>query len=692
MTDTLPPVIDHAKLTDLGVRLFGVFSNYESDRRMIEERWLRNLRQVRKIYDPEVLAMIPADRSKAYPGITQWMVRGTIARLMQMLWPQTEDNYGVNASSMPDLSRDQLQQVLDKLVAEKGGDPATVQLTDEEIEKAIVEFAKGKAERMMLKVKDDLAEMDFITLARKIVKSAVTYNVGLAEGPLHRKVPARKWQKNMYTGKYEAIEIEKLKPLFEFCPVWEYYPDMTAVSIDKQDGEFRRRIMIRSDIEELAARPDFMADRINQYLADHVGGNYRARWWESVIKGEAKSAQATVSQKESRKFEVLSYWGGVTGHDLRAGGIDIPDADLGKTFIGDAWMLDSTVIKLKLYPFDSRIKRYHPFVFEDDDLSIFGNGQCDVLRDSQMGVGECSRALLDNMSVIGPMAEVNEDLLLPGQDLSIRKHKTWRREGDGQMANVPAVRNINIESHITELIAAINLFMGFAEKESGLPPPSVGDMSGGGSEALRTSKNASMFLGAAALPIRDTVRNYDSFTISYISALVAWNTKYDPNPSRDGDHDIIARGSTSLIAKEVLSQALNEFRASVTPDEVPHLKTRAMLKARMKVNDLPVDELMEDEDKAEQIVQQNAQIQQAAVEAQGKLVEAQVEEVLANAFKRAAEARKADASIGVNVFQTIIEGLAAGSKAQAERVKGLADNVKASAAVTAANKPTGGAK
>ena len=692
MADTLPPVINHAKLNDLGVRLFGVFSNYESDRRMIEERWLRNLRQVRKIYDPEVLAMIPADRSKAYPGITQWMVRGTIARLMQMLWPQTEDNYGVNASPMPDLSKDQLQQVLDKLVAEKGGDPATVQLTDEEIEKAIVEFAKGKAERMMLKVKDDLAEMDFITLARKIVKSAVTYNVGLAEGPLHRKVPARKWQKNMYTGKYEAIEIEKLKPLFEFCPVWEYYPDMTAVSIDKQDGEFRRRIMIRSDIEELAARPDFMADRINQYLADHVGGNYRARWWESVIKGEAKSAQATVSQKESRKFEVLSYWGGVTGHDLRAGGIDIPDADLGKTFIGDAWMLDSTVIKLKLYPFDSRIKRYHPFVFEDDDLSIFGNGQCDVLRDSQMGVGECSRALLDNMSVIGPMAEVNEDLLSPGQDLSIRKHKTWRREGDGQMANVPAVRNINIESHITELIAAINLFMGFAEKESGLPPPSVGDMSGGGSEALRTSKNASMFLGAAALPIRDTVRNYDSFTISYISALVAWNAKYDPNPSRDGDHDIIARGSTSLIAKEVLSQALNEFRASVTPDEVPHLKTRAMLKARMKVNDLPVDELMEDEDKAEQIVQQNAQIQQAAVEAQGKLVEAQVEEVLANAFKRAAEARKADASIGVDVFQTIIEGLAAGSKAQADQLKVAADHVKAGAAVTAANKPTGGAK
>jgi len=692
--DTQPPVIDEAKLDELGTTLFRNWGVYVTDRKMIEERWLRNLRQVRKIYDPEILANIPSDRSKAYPGVTQWMVRGTIARLMQMLWPATEKNYGIKPSPLPDLSQDQLQQVLDALVAMKaqGGDPAQVRLDDVEIEKAITEFASGKAERMEIKVQDDLEEMEFVTLARKVVKAAVTYNCGIAVGPLHEKVQARKWQQNPYTGKYEAVTFDKFKPLFEYLSPWDHYVDLTATSVNKQDGTFDRHIMMRSEVEALAQRPDFLSERVMKYLRDHPTGNYKAQWWESVIKGEPKSATAPVATRESRKFEALSYWGAVSGHDLKAAGIDIADDKVGSTFHANAWMLDNCVIKLKLAPFGSTIKHHHYFIFEDDDLSILGNGQCDVLRDSQLSICETARAALDNMSVIGPMVEVNMDLLTPGQDTVIKKHKTWYREGEGQAASLPAVRNINVDSHLTELQALIGMFMGFAEKESGLPAPSVGDVSGGGSEALRTSKNASMFLGAAALPIRDTVRNYDSFTISAISALVAWNQKYDPNPSRDGDHNIIARGSTSLIAKEVLSTNLNEFRASITPDEMPHLKTRAMLKARMKVNDLPLDELMEDEDTANQNIDRVQKAQEQQVQDQAELVRAQVEEALSTAFKNAALARAADSSIGVDVFETIIKGLEAGQKASAEQSRVVAEHVKAGAALIAANKPRGAAR
>ena len=671
MADT--PVLDETKLTALGDQLYRLWGTYVTDRLLIEQRWLRNLLQVRKIYDAEVLKLIPADCSKAYPGVTQWMVRGTIARLMQMLFPQTEKNYGVKNSPLPSLSKDQLQQVLDGLVAAKtpeGGDPAAVELTDEEIEKAITVFAAGKAERMEVKIADDLQEMEFITLARKVVKSAVTYSMGILRGPQHRKVPARKWQKNPYTGAYEAIEVEALKPLFEFLPVWDHYFDMTAVSLEKQDGTFDRHVMTRSEVEALAKRSDFLAERINKYLADHTAGNYRAQWWESAIKGEPKSGQASTSSKETRKFEALSYWGDISGHDLAAAGVKVAEADLGKSFYTNVWMIDRVVIKARLAPLGSEVRTHHYFVFEEDDLSIAGNGQPDVLRDSQMAICETARAALDNMSVIGPVAGVDEDYLVPGQSVSIRKHKTWRFEGlPGGKSVQSVLANVGIDSHLTELIALLNLFLSFADKESGLPPPSLGDTSGGGSEALRTSKNASMFLGAAALPIRDTVRNYDTFTISVISALVAWNAKYDPNPTRDGDHNVIARGSTSLIAKEVLSNALNEFRASITPDEVPHVKTRGMLIARMKVNDLPLDEMLEDEDAANEIIRRNAEVQQGQAQAATDLINAQVEEALGNALKRAAEARTADASIGTDVFQSLIAAMAAGAKARADEVK-----------------------
>ena len=660
MTDVQVPQINPEQLDAFGKMMFALYQTHITDRKAAEERWMQNLRQYRGIYDPEI--KIPSDQSRAYPKLTRWKIIGTVARLMQMLFPQTEKNWGIKPSPMPDLSVAQLQEVLDKLVADKaqGGDPAQVVLADEEIEKAIVDFAKGKSERMSLKIDDDLQEMEFITLARKVVFSAALYNIGVLTGPLHVKKKARTWVRNQFTGRYEAVEVDKYKPLYEFMRVWDYYPDMTAQSLDKQDGTFERHILTRQQVQELADRPDFLADRINDWLRKHQEGNYKAQWWETVMRGEPKGDR-TYATKEGRKYEAASYWGTVTGHNLRHAGVRIADADLGKSFQANVWTLEDTVIKARLAPLDDT-KRHHVFVFEDDDLSLLGNGLADVLRDSQLAVCETARATLDNASVVGPMVEVNDDLLVPGQDTSIRKHKTWRREGEGAAAGYPAVRDISVNSHLNELSAVMQMFIDFADKESGLPPQSLGDVSGGGSEALRTQKNASMFLGAAALPIRDTVRNYDSFTISVITSLVKWNEKYDPNPSRDGDHDIIARGSTSLIAKEVLAGSLENFRAGVTPDEAPHLNVRGLLEARAKANDIPVEDVLLPKDVAEQNIKAQQEASQRTQQVTEAQIHAQVQELVTRAVKNIAAAHKDDASIENDAGRLLVEALASGDE------------------------------
>lgn len=672
------PVIDESKLNEFGVRLFGLFETHKRDRKASEDRWLQNLRQFRGIYDPEVLALIGKDQSHAYPKMSRWKIIGTVARLMQMLFPNTEKNYGIRPSPLPDLSTAQLQEVLNTLVAAKaqGGDPSQVILTDEEIEKAVSKYADGKAERMELKVDDDLQEMEYITLARKVVFSATLYNIGILKGPLHLKTKARSWMRNQYTGAYTAQEVEKFKPLFEFLRVWDYYPDMTAQSLDKQDGTFERHVMTRQQIEELIQRPDFMGERIARWLNEHPQGNYTAQWWETIMKAEPKG-DIKYASKEGRKYEVLSYWGGVTGAELRASGIQVADDELGKTFRADTWMIDNTVIKAKLAPFDGEVERYHVFVFEDDDLSLMGNGQADTLRDSQLSICETARAALDNMSVVGPMAIVNDDLLTPGQDVNIRKHKTWRVENlTGNQNLSAAVGNVNIESHLAELTALLQMFIEFADKESGLPPPSLGDVSGGGSEALRTQRNASMFLGAAALPIRDTVRNFDTFTISVIKSLVKWNMTYDPNPTRDGDFNVIARGSTSLIAKEVLAQNLEAFRAGITDDERPHIKVRKLLEIRAKANDIPVEDILEDEEVANATIQHAQQAQQQEVDLKEGLVRAQVEEILTSAMKHVVDAHKSDATMSVQAFEAIVAAIHGGLGLENEATKIAADAKK----------------
>jgi hypothetical protein len=123
----------------------------------------------------------------------------------------------------------------------------------------------------------------------------------------------------------------------------------------------------------------------------------------------------------------------------------------------------------------------------------------------------------------------------------------------------------------------------------------------------------------------------------------------------------------------VLSQSLAEFKQSLTPDELPHIKTRALLIERAKANDIPIDELMEDEDKAEQIVQQNAQMQQQIQQGQMELVTAQVKEVLSKALEHEAKASSEQAAIGTTVLQTIIDAINTGNKHAVAQAKTLID-------------------
>lgn len=667
MTDaTLAPTLNPESMKAIGQRLSNLFDKYSKDRKPAEERWLKNLRQFRGIYDKDV--MIPKNRSRAYPKLTRWAVVGTVAKLMQMLFPQTEKNWGIAPSPLPDLETNELQSVLDQLSAANPGG----QLTNDVIEKAISQAAQKSCDRMEKLMDDQLQEIDYVRLARRVVFSGVLYNIGVLKGPFANPAKSRTWEQSPGTGAYKAVEKTIYKPLYENTPVWSYYPDMSAQSLEALDGEFERHVMIRPQIEALAKRSDFLGDNIKQWLKDNTSGNFKSLWWEEEMRSEKKSDRSDTNTHDGRKYTVISYSGAMQGKELADCGVRVADKDLGMSFQANVWMIEQTIIKAVLMPLGDDVAMYHKFLFEEDDLSLLGNGLPDTLRDSQLSICESVRMALDNASIAtGQNLEVNVDLLAPGQDTSIQAFKVWLREGTGSDAQIPAVRRIELDSHLNELTGLVNLFLAFSERESGLPPASMGDVTQGGSEALRTSQNASIFLGQAALPIRDTVRNFDVFTISVMTSLYKFNMKFDADPTRKGDNNIIARGSTSLIAKEVLANSLDQFRATISPDEQPHIKTRALLVERMKTRDLPIDEILEDEDVAAANIKAQQDAAAAAGAAQDALVQAQIKELLTNAMKNAASAKKMGDDGAVAVYEAVMKVLndAAATKVAAARPK-----------------------
>jgi len=643
------PKIDQAKLTNFGQQMLSKFEDYKKDRRALENQWLKNMRQFRGIIDPELKSRMTDDQSKAYPKVTRTKVINTVARLMEMLFPNTAKNWKIQPGPVPDLATEDVQQVLATLQAQAENG----ELTDAQIEKGIMELAEERADRMETEMDDQLADIDYVQLVRRVVFSGVLYSAGVLKGPLVRTVSARTWRKNA-EGAYEAHEIKKRVPYYENTPIWNHYPDLSAKTLDQKDGDFERHIMNRAQVRKLMDRPDFMKDQLKTWLNNHPSGNFKEEHWEQELRSTGD--KTNVSNLDGRKYVLIEWWGMVDAADLKAAGVNVPADKMDQVLHANVWTIDNVVIKAVLAPIETNETMYHTFIYEEDDISLLGNGLPQVMRDSQLGICEAARMVLDNSSVVtGPMLEVDNDRLVPGQDMGIHAYKMFFTEGN-QGSNKPAIREIPISAHIGELSSVVQMFMSFADMETALPPPATGDVTQGGSEALRTQRGASMLLGAASLPIRDTVRNFDRFTESVIGSLYNWNMEFNTNENIKGDFNISALGSTSLIAKEVRAAALNQFRATLTEEEKVYIDTKSMLIERMEANDVPKDVLAKDEEVARRQQEQAATI----AEQQGmqkERLEAETRKIITGAFKDMALAHKADASVSTDVLEVILKGL-----------------------------------
>ena len=255
-----PIQINENALREFGTRLVGRFGEYKRERREVEVQWLKNLRQYLGQYDPEIADKIEADRSRAYPKMTRVKVVSMVSRLMSLLFPTSEKNWGLQASRSPTFAAETVQQVLDVWAQQNPG----AQITKKELDRILKKAASIMAEKMEAEIDDQLmdiggsAAMDYIALVRKVVFSAVLYGPGVLKGPM---TLTRK--QGVYTITPSGVMVDEqdvLRPYFEYVPCWDYYPDMSAKSFAQMDGQFQRHVFSRHQLRKLADRSDFMGD------------------------------------------------------------------------------------------------------------------------------------------------------------------------------------------------------------------------------------------------------------------------------------------------------------------------------------------------------------------------------------------------------------------------------------------------
>jgi len=631
-------------LQRLGNHLSQRFSVHKADRRQQEQQWLRNLYQFTGKYDPEIEKTLAPERSRAYPKLTRTKVMVIVARLMNLLFPQSDKSWEVRSSEVPSMSQDDL----DAAFFEWREANPEAEVTQTELDKLVRAFAAAAAKNMETHLNDQLSDAmgsatetdnsDFVTLCRKVIISAAIFNVGILKGPMTLAKKKNTIEVAPGATTPTVTQADGYRPYFEAVDVWNYYPDMQSRTFSDMEGEFEEHVYTGDQMSALGRRPDFIGSAIDKFKSANPEGNYTAASHEQDLDNLAGNTRAS---NRGKRYRVQEFWGTVDKDYVKDSGIEIPEEmEDYHQFRITGWVGGRHVLKVALNPLPERVNIYHKFVFDDSIPSLMGGSMCEIMRDSQMAVASSARMLIDNASVTcGPMLEIDLAKLVGQQDVkSIGPFRNYYTDQKNNPAGHKAINNISVDSHMSELLLVMNKFLEFADMETFVGGYGETDNTPG--EALRTTAGASMVMGNAALPFRDIVRSFDRFTVSVLNALIEWNRLFNDELEYIGDMRPVAKGATSMIAKELRAYALDNLKETMDDDERMYVDTEKLLEQRMMARDIPFKDIRASEAEVDRRKQQQSQDAQEAKDQAKQVFDAELRTLTTEALKDMAQAKK----------------------------------------------------
>jgi len=161
-------------------------------------------------------------------------------------------------------------------------------------------------------------------------------------------------------------------------------------------------------------------------------------------------------------------------------------------------------------------------------------------------------------------------------------------------------------------------FRQLADEQTGIPSYSHGQT--GVQSMTRTASGMSMLLGASSLNIKTVVKNLDDFLLKPLGeAYFQWNMQFmEGKIGIEGDLEINAMGTNSLMQKEVRSQRLTMFlQTAQSPAIAPFVKISKLVSELAYSLDLDPEEILNDPEEAA-IMAQIIGMQNAGQEAGGE--------------------------------------------------------------------------
>ena len=574
-------------------RLEGLASQRVGRRAAIEQRWILDLEQFHGRYGSAALQEFLDERkSTVFVNITRQKTNAVIARLVDLLFPTEDRNWGIGPTPVPDMTEEAKAAVREiakhrqaiASATQQGMQAAAMQdqeammaaeMAAQQAEGALSEVlaahrdlddtlteARRRATLMAEQIDDQLRGCNYPAAARDAIEDAAKIGVGIIKGPVIGEKMRRKWSdrgENVFDLQHEPDGDPA--PTFTRVDPWGFFPDPDAGTCADSDDFLERHLMTRTQLRKLARRPDVDKDAVRALL---TGGPKPGELPSYVSVLASVTEQDTAMQTD--RFVVWEYTGPLEGDEivdmaLAMGNVDLAEiqseAEVDPLVEQHVriWFCQGYILSFEIHPLDSGDPLYSAFSIEKDEASIFGFGIPALLRDEQSIHNAAWRQIMDNSGFsVGPQIVVRKDKITPQNgDWTFKGPKIWvSSEPWGQQSRV--FETFHVDSHQAELANILGINRQHVDEVTGMPAIAQGEQ---GTQVTKTFQGMALLMNSANVLFRRIVKNFDDdITVPVIRRAYDWNMQFSENAAIKGDYEVDARGSSVLLAREIQSQNL----------------------------------------------------------------------------------------------------------------------------------------
>ncbi len=644
------PVNPESQRRQMRERLQGIIGRMEAEARKrvakkqaIERRWIDDLLQYHGQYDTRTAKKLEeAELSQLFINQTRTKTDAMSARLMDLLFPTDDRNWGIQPTPVPALTdaataaseaSKQLRQQMEAETAQAGMPaPKTAQQADQvdAAAKALdtaIEEARRRANLMTEEIDDQLKESNYQAVMRDVIECASKLGIGVAKGPVTGDKIRQGWKKNP-AGTYQLEMSQGDRPAMRFVDPWSYFPDMEVGNVQDGEGDYERHLMNRKKLRALSNLPGFDKDAIRRLLLE------KPRETAPSYLADLRNITGDNQQVTGDLYHVWEYSGCLDYEDMRdlayAMAMSATDETSRNGYLATydelqevdpltevnavVWFCQSEILKFSIYPYDSGECLYSVFCLSKDEASIFGYGIPSIMRDPQRSLNAAWRAMMDNAGLsAGPQIVMDTKAIEPADgSWKIRPRKIWKVK-DGIPKDARPFEVFNIPTMQGELAAIVDLSMRFIDLMTQMPQIAQGEQ---GSGITKTAQGMAILMNSANVVFRRIVKNFDDdMTTPNIRRFYDWNMQHNSKEEIKGDYEVDARGSSVLLVREMQAQNLMILAMQLGGHPVygPMLKNRDMLKKVFQAHMIPVDEVLLTQDEIDAaMARAEAQIQAAA--------------------------------------------------------------------------------